>query len=151
MATARAPKSSASKSAISGWTASFRLKGVVSHHVLRDRLPGYHAGLVPTRLDRDDAFLALHQAARVLSTSASRPSSPRSRPTSTTSPTTSAWYFTPNSAPEAARVIAQFASADPAERVRSPGRLSNTPRAGWTRFETPRFCARFIGSCLNPP
>jgi len=93
------------------------LKGVVSHHVLRERLPGYHAGLVPTRLDVMTHFSLSTKLLEYVHLGI-----PVIIPAIPTYldyfPATAAWYFTPNSAPEAGRAIAQFASADPAERVR---------------------------------
>jgi len=82
-----------------------------------DRLPGYHAGLVPTRLDVMTRFSLSTKLLEYihLGIPAIIPAIPTYLDYF---PATSAWYFTPNSAPEAARVIAQFASADPAERVR---------------------------------
>jgi glycosyltransferase involved in cell wall biosynthesis len=93
------------------------LKGVVSHHVLRERLPGYHAGLVPTRLDVMTRFSLSTKLLEYihLGIPAIIPAIPTYLDYF---PATSAWYFTPNSASEAARAIARFASADPAERVR---------------------------------
>lgn len=93
------------------------LKGVVSHHVLRELLPGYHAGLVPTRLDVMTRFSLSTKLLEYIHLGV-----PVIIPAIPTYldyfPPTSAWYFTPNSATDAARAISEFASADPAERVR---------------------------------
>lgn len=93
-----------------------RLLGSVSHQVLRERLPSYHAGLVPTRLNVMTQYSLstklLEYIHLGLPLIASR------IPTYLEYfPESSAWYFTPNDSPDAGRAIAEFAAAAPAQRI----------------------------------
>ena len=93
-----------------------RLLGSVSHRVLRDRLPGYAAGLLPTRLDLMTQYSLstklleyVHFGIPLIAA--------RIPAYLEYFPPTAAWYFDPNDAEAAGRAIAEFASASPAERV----------------------------------
>jgi glycosyltransferase involved in cell wall biosynthesis len=92
-----------------------RLCGTVSHHRLRELLPTYHAGLVPTRLDGMTRFSLstklleyIHLGLPVILPSI--PTYLRYFPENT------AWYFTPNSPASLATTLGHFVQADSAER-----------------------------------
>jgi glycosyltransferase involved in cell wall biosynthesis len=93
-----------------------RLMGSVSHVVLRDRLPSYHAGLLPTRLDRMTQYSLstklleyVHFGIPLIAA--------RIPAYGEYFPATAAWYFEPNDADAAAQAIAAFAAAPATERV----------------------------------
>lgn len=94
-----------------------RLRGTAPHHELGELLPGYDAGLVPTRLDGMTRFSLstklleyIHLGLPVLVPAI--PTYLRYFPEDT------AWYFEPNSSQAIAGAIARFARATPAERIR---------------------------------
>ena len=99
-----------------GLGGTVRLMGSVSHVVLRDRLPAYHAGLLPTRLDRMTQYSLstklleyVHFGIPLIAA--------RIPAYVEYFPATAAWYFEPNDADAAAQVIAAFAAAPAAERI----------------------------------
>lgn len=94
-----------------------KLRGTAPHHVLKDLLPQYDAGLVPTRLDVMTRFSLstklleyIHLGLPVIVPAI--PTYLRYFPEST------AWYFEPDSPPAIALAIEAFALATPEERVR---------------------------------
>ncbi|HEU4829197.1 MAG TPA: glycosyltransferase [Gemmatimonadales bacterium] len=98
-----------------GLEGKVRLLGSVSHHVLRERLPGYHAGLLPTRLDLMTQYslstkLLEYVHFGIPLVAARLPAYLEYFPAN------AAWYFEPNDAGAAGRAIAAFAAATPAER-----------------------------------
>lgn len=99
-----------------GLEGKVRLMGSVSHHVLRERLPGYHAGLLPTRLDLMTQYslstkLLEYVHLGIPLIAARLPAYVEYFPDH------AAWYFDPNDAEAAARAIIGFAAASPSERV----------------------------------
>ncbi len=99
-----------------GLGGTVRLMGSVSHVVLRDRLPGYHAGLLPTRLDLMTQYSLstklleyVHFGIPLIAA--------RIPAYLEYFPPAAAWYFEPNDADAAAQAIVAFAAADPAARV----------------------------------
>ena len=99
-----------------GLGGTVRLMGSVSHVVLRDRLPGYHAGLLPTRLDLMTQYSLstklleyVHFGIPLIAA--------RIPAYLEYFPPAAAWYFEPNDADAAAQAIASFAAALPAERI----------------------------------
>ncbi|MGE5926903.1 MAG: glycosyltransferase [Gemmatimonadota bacterium] len=99
-----------------GLAGKVRLMGTVSHVVLRDRLPGYHAGLLPTRLDLMTQYSLstklleyVHLGIPLIAA--------RIPAYAEYFPPTAAWYFEANDADAAAHAIAAFAAAPAEERV----------------------------------
>ena len=93
-----------------------RLRGTLTHHELRERLPRYHGGLVPTRLNVMTRYSLstklleyIHLGIPLIA--------PRIPTYLEYFPEACAWYFDANSAPDAARAIRDFAAATPAERA----------------------------------
>jgi glycosyltransferase involved in cell wall biosynthesis len=100
-----------------GLAAHVQLRGSVPHPALRDLLPGYDAGLVPTRLDVMTRFSLstklleyIHLGVPVIVPAI--PTYLRYFPTET------AWYFEPDNPAAMATAIAAFAGATPEERQR---------------------------------
>ncbi len=93
-----------------------QLRGIVPHHILRDLLPAYDAGLVPTRLDVMTRFSLSTKLLEYIHLGL-----PVIIPAIPTYldyfPPACAWYFEPNSATDMARAIAKFVGAEPGERV----------------------------------
>ena len=110
-----------------------RLMGSVSHLVLRSRLPGYDAGLLPTRLDLMTQYSLstklleyVHFGIPLIAA--------RIPAYLEYFPPEAAWYFEPNDAEAAGRAIAAFASATPAERVaRARAAQDATRDLSWER------------------
>lgn len=99
-----------------GLAGKVRLMGSVSHLVLRERLPDYHAGLLPTRLDLMTQYSLstklleyVHFGIPLIAA--------RIPAYLEYFPVESAWYFEPNDADAAGRAIAAFAAAAPTERI----------------------------------
>ena len=99
-----------------GLEGAVRLMGSVSHQVLRERLPGYHAGFLPTRLDLMTQYSLstklleyVHLGVPLIAA--------RIPAYLEYFPEQAAWYFEPNDAEAAARAIVAFAGATPEERV----------------------------------
>ena len=99
-----------------GLEGSVRLMGTLSHVALRNALPAYHAGFLPTRLDEMTRYSLstklleyVHLGIPLIA--------PRIPTYLEYFPETAAWYFTPNDAMDAARAIVEFARATPAERI----------------------------------
>jgi glycosyltransferase involved in cell wall biosynthesis len=93
-----------------------RLMGSVSHHVLRERLPRYDAGLLPTRLDLMTRYslstkLLEYVHIGIPLIAARIPAYLEYFPEG------AAWYFTPDDEAAAAHAIAAFAVAPAAERI----------------------------------
>ena len=93
-----------------------RLMGSVSHVVLRERLPGYDGGLLPTRLDRMTQYSLstklleyVHFGIPLIAA--------RIPAYLEYFPADAAWYFEPNDADAAGRAIVAFAASAPAERI----------------------------------
>lgn len=93
-----------------------RLLGPVTHHELRARLPAYHAGLVPTRLNGMTRYSLstklleyVHLGIPLIA--------PRIPTYLEYFPEGCAWYFAPNDAADITRAIRDFAAASPAERI----------------------------------
>ena len=94
-----------------------RLLGPAPHQELRDILPRYHAGLVPTRLDVMTRFSLSTKLLEYIHLGL--PVIVPAMPTYLEYfPDQTAWYFTPNSALDIAAAIGRFAEAAPEERVR---------------------------------
>lgn len=93
-----------------------RLLGSVSHQVLRDRLPSYHAGLVPTRLNVMTRYSLSTKLLEYIHLGLPLIAS-RIPAYLEYFPESCAWYFTPNDPADAARAIAEFAAATPAQRI----------------------------------
>jgi glycosyltransferase involved in cell wall biosynthesis len=94
-----------------------RLLGTAPHHQLRDLLPGYDAGLVPTRLDGMTRFSLSTKLLEYIHLGL--PVIVPAIPTYLRYfPRDAAWYFEPNRAEAIAGAILEFAGASPAERVR---------------------------------
>lgn len=98
-----------------GLAGHIRLGGVLTHDELRERLPAYHAGLVPTRLNVMTRYSLstklleyVHLGIPLIA--------PRIPTYLEYFPEECAWYFAPNDPDDAARAIAEFAAASPAER-----------------------------------
>jgi glycosyltransferase involved in cell wall biosynthesis len=98
-----------------GLTEQVRLRGVLTHDQLRERLTTFHAGLVPTRLNVMTRFSLstklleyVHLGIPLIA--------PRIPTYLEYFPEACAWYFEPNDAEDAARAIRDFAAAAPAER-----------------------------------
>jgi glycosyltransferase involved in cell wall biosynthesis len=118
-----------------------RLKGTVPHDQLRDLLPTYHAGLVPTRLDGMTRFSLstklleyVHLGLPVIAPSI--PTYLRYFPPDT------AWYFTPDSAESLGAAIRQFAQAGAAERQ---ARARAAQRSSGEKLDAARDAARLRG------
>jgi glycosyltransferase involved in cell wall biosynthesis len=99
-----------------GLERAVRLMGTVSHHVLRERLPGYDAGFLPTRLDRMTQYslstkLLEYVHLGVPLVAARIPAYLEYFPEA------AAWFFEPNDAAAGARALLAFATATPGERV----------------------------------
>jgi glycosyltransferase involved in cell wall biosynthesis len=99
-----------------GLDGKVRLMGSVSHHVLREQLPGYHAGLLPTRLDLMTQYslstkLLEYVHLGIPLIAARLPAYIEYFPED------AAWYFDPNDADAAAAAIIAFAAAPPPERI----------------------------------
>ncbi|HEU5049584.1 MAG TPA: glycosyltransferase [Gemmatimonadales bacterium] len=93
-----------------------RLMGTVSHHVLRERLTTYHAGLLPTRLDRMTRYSLSTKLLEYVHLGI--PLIAARIPTYLEYfPEHAAWYFRPGDAADAARAIRDVAAATPAERM----------------------------------
>lgn len=113
-----------------GLAESVRLPGSVSHHVLRERLPGYHAGLLPTRLDGMTRYSLSTKLLEYVHLGV--PLIAARIPTYLEYfPPEAAWYFTPNDPADAARAIVEFARARPGERVER-ARAAQAASAGLT-------------------
>jgi glycosyltransferase involved in cell wall biosynthesis len=100
-----------------GLSGKVQLRGPAPHQVLKDLLPQYDAGLVPTRLDVMTRFSLstklleyIHLGLPVIVPAI--PTYLRYFPGNT------AWYFEPDSPPAIAGAIEAFASATPEERIR---------------------------------
>lgn len=94
-----------------------RLLGPVPHDQLREILPRYDAGLVPTRLDVMTRFSLSTKLLEYIHLGL--PVIVPAMPTYLEYfPDQTAWYFAPNSAPDIAAAVARFAKATPDERVR---------------------------------
>jgi glycosyltransferase involved in cell wall biosynthesis len=100
-----------------GLSEAVRLRGTVSHHRLRELLPTYHAGLVPTRLDVMTRFSLstklleyIHLGIPVIVPAI--PTYLRYFPRGT------AWYFSANSPGAMADAVEEFAQAGAEERKR---------------------------------
>jgi glycosyltransferase involved in cell wall biosynthesis len=105
-----------------------RLRGTAPHHALRQLLSSYDAGLVPTRLDGMTRFSLstklleyIHLGLPIII-----PALPTYREYF---PEDTAWYFTPNSADDAARAIATLVRATPEERIRRAGAAQSASAA----------------------
>jgi glycosyltransferase involved in cell wall biosynthesis len=99
-----------------GLEAAVRLHGAVSHHALRAALPTYHAGFLPTRLDRMTQYSLstklleyVHLGIPLIA--------PRIPTYLRYFPDGCATYFTPGDAADAARAIRQFRSMSAELRV----------------------------------
>lgn len=107
-----------------------RLVGPVSHYVLRERLPGYHAGLLPTRLDAMTRYSLSTKLLEYVHLGV--PIIAARIPTYLEYfPERAAWYFEPNDPVDAARAIVEFAGASAEERV-SRARAAQEASAGLT-------------------
>jgi len=103
-----------------GLGGKIRLLGAVTHHELRERLPDYQAGLVPTRLNGMTRYSLstklleyVHLGIPLIA--------PRVPTYLEYFPEGCAWYFAPNDSADAARAIRDFAAASPAERIGRAG------------------------------
>lgn len=140
-----------------GLSDSVRLLGSVSHHVLRDQLPTYHAGLLPTRLDAMTRYSLSTKLLEYVHFGV--PLIAARIPTYLEYfPADSAWYFEPNDAGAAGRAIADFAAATPAERraraeaaQRASRDLVWTKEAGKLRQVYDELLARDGGRRARPP
>lgn len=99
-----------------GLQASVRLHGAVSHHELRRRLPTFHAGFLPTRLDRMTHYSLstklleyVHLGIPLIA--------PRIPTYLRYFPEPCATYFAPGDAADAARAVRQFHAMRPEARV----------------------------------
>ena len=124
-----------------------RLMGTVSHVALRQKLPTYHAGFLPTRLDVMTRYSLstklleyVHLGIPLIA--------PRIPTYLEYFPETAAWYFTPNQAEDAARAIVEFSHATPAERI---GRAAAAQRAmaGLTWTEEAKKLREVYGELLG--
>ena len=105
-----------------GWV---RLMGSVSHAALRQALPTYHAGFLPTRLDGMTRYSLstklleyVHLGVPLIA--------PRIPTYLDYFPEGTAWYFTPNDPVDAARAIVEFAHAAPDERIARASRAQRS-------------------------
>jgi glycosyltransferase involved in cell wall biosynthesis len=114
----RGPEAEALEARVAGLGLAgvIRFKGSVSHHVLREQLPRYHAGLLPTRLDTMTQYSLSTKLLEYVHFGV--PLIASRIPTYLEYfPADCAWYFDPGDAADAARAIADFAAATPAERT----------------------------------
>src|SRR5690606_35931838 len=104
-----------------GLEGKVRLMGSVSHQVLRERLPGYHAGFLPTRLDGMTRYSLSTKLLEYVHLGV--PLIAARIPTYLEYfPEAAAWFFQPNDPEDAARAIRDFAATVPAERRDRAGR-----------------------------
>jgi len=99
-----------------GLAGRVRLRGTLTPTELRRRLPEYHAGLVPTRLNVMTRYSLstklleyIHLGVPLIA--------PRIPTYLEYFPEHCAWYFEPNDAADTARAIVAFAAATPAARI----------------------------------
>ena len=99
-----------------GLAGHVRLMGAVTHQELREQLPAYDAGLVPTRLNGMTRYSLstklleyVHLGIPLIA--------PRIPTYLEYFPEDCAWYFAPNDATGIARAISDFAAATPAARI----------------------------------
>jgi len=109
-----------------GMSEAVNLRGSVAHAVLREVLPTFHAGLVPTRLDCMTRFSLSTKLLEVVHLQIPI-IAPRLPTYLEYFPEYTAWYFEPNDAQSASDAIQRFMSASPGERAQ---RASAAAEAG---------------------
>lgn len=93
-----------------------RLPGTLTHEELRGRLPEYHAGFVPTRLNVMTRYSLSTKLLEYIHLGIPLVA-PRIPTYLEYFPEHCAWYFEPNDAVDAARAVAAFAAATPEARI----------------------------------